>query len=450
MLIFAGSAVAGGTGAFFSDTETSTDNSFTAGALDLTVDNTSYYNGSYSAETSWELANLDDGNGPADGSYLFFNFNDLKPGDWGEDTISLHVHDNPSWACMNLALTATDDNGLTEPEAELDSTEGPGEGELQDELHFAWWLDDGDNVYEDDETLRYESTLASLDGASIPIADSSEDSLLAAPLNSEGLETYYLAKAWCYGDLAFEPVEQDDEGLTQAEDGNGPDVRNSGITCEGAGVTNLTQTDSVELDVLFYAVQARHNEDFVCEPSESDGGGDEPQIAEGEAAFSAGAGVHYRSFLNQETDPPDEVYLGADIGLNPKRNEQDIEWLHDVSNAFEFSYTPGDDEIASVVNADPELTYDPISIDALCPVGDWDVLQISMKGEQNDTVDIEDLEVNGVPFGTLAGSATEKFWTITGFDLSLGFTVTGGIVITSPVTNNGDGNNVKMLVGCST
>ena len=35
----------GATGAFFSDTETSTGNTFAAGAIDLGVDNTSYYNG---------------------------------------------------------------------------------------------------------------------------------------------------------------------------------------------------------------------------------------------------------------------------------------------------------------------------------------------------------------------------------------------------------------------
>src|SRR3989344_2818492 len=76
--------------AFFSDTETSTGNTFQAGALDLKVDNTSYYNGATSSATTWTT--------PADlPGHLFFDFNDLKPGDWGEDTISLHV-ENDAWA----------------------------------------------------------------------------------------------------------------------------------------------------------------------------------------------------------------------------------------------------------------------------------------------------------------------------------------------------------------
>lgn len=46
MLVFVGAVVVGGTGAFFSDTETSTGNVFTAGAIDLTVDSEAHYNGS--------------------------------------------------------------------------------------------------------------------------------------------------------------------------------------------------------------------------------------------------------------------------------------------------------------------------------------------------------------------------------------------------------------------
>ena len=46
LILFVGSALAlGGTGAFFSDTELSSGNTFTAGAIDLKVDNESYYNG---------------------------------------------------------------------------------------------------------------------------------------------------------------------------------------------------------------------------------------------------------------------------------------------------------------------------------------------------------------------------------------------------------------------
>src|SRR3989337_1248885 len=92
--------------AFFSDTETSTGNLLQAGAIDLLIDNQSYVtdvNGNlvYSDATSWTESNLD--------GQLFFNFNDLKPGDIGEDTISVKVNDNNAWACVKFDITEDSD-----------------------------------------------------------------------------------------------------------------------------------------------------------------------------------------------------------------------------------------------------------------------------------------------------------------------------------------------------
>ena len=98
--------VVGATTAYFSDIETSTGNTFTAGSIDLKVDNHCYYNGKeckkvndgvyhwFNGDTdtgetctcAWGLDDLD--------GHVFADFSDLKPGDWGEDTISFHVHDN--------------------------------------------------------------------------------------------------------------------------------------------------------------------------------------------------------------------------------------------------------------------------------------------------------------------------------------------------------------------
>src|SRR3989304_6136500 len=93
---------------FFSDTETSSANTFEAGAIDLKIDNTSYLNRVLNQGTTWTLDNLP--------GHLFFNFNDLKPDDEGEDTISIHVNNNDAWVCMEMKLTSNIDNGCTEPE----------------------------------------------------------------------------------------------------------------------------------------------------------------------------------------------------------------------------------------------------------------------------------------------------------------------------------------------
>src|SRR3990167_8179845 len=160
-LIFIGAVAISATGAFFSDTETSTGNTFAAGELDLTIDNTSYgfdWNrpgennptgewGQNSAN-SWGLSDLTD--------QLFFSFRDLKPGDYGEDTISLHVQNN-AWACMAFDLTSTPDNGINVPETDAgDVTDGANGGELQNYLSFLFWNDDGDNVLETGENVIQE------------------------------------------------------------------------------------------------------------------------------------------------------------------------------------------------------------------------------------------------------------------------------------------------------
>ena len=193
---------------------------------------------------------------------LFFNFGDLKPTDWGEDTISLHVNGNDSWACMDFYLYNADDNGLTEPEAEVDTTDGAGRGELQNQINFVWWKDDGDNVLEEGENVFQQTiSLAELNTFSVPLADSSENGVLSStPLVGE--TNYYIGKAWCFGSFVLTPVTQDGLGYGQ---GNGPDVRGSGINCDGNSTNNLTQSDSVQVALSFRAVQSRNNDDFVCE-----------------------------------------------------------------------------------------------------------------------------------------------------------------------------------------
>jgi predicted ribosomally synthesized peptide with SipW-like signal peptide len=240
--------VIGGTVAYFNDTETSTGNTFTAGSLDLTIDNTSYYNGVLNDETTWEYQ---------EPIGLFFNFQDMKPGDWGEDTISVHVSTNDAWACMDFYLYNVDDNGLTEPEEDDgDTTEGAGRGELQNEINFVWWKDDGDNVLEDNETpFQQTVSLAQLNTFSIPLADSNGQGVLSAePLVAS--TDYYIGKAWCYGELVLAPV--------PAGEGQDPTV-NSGFTCDGAILDNITQSDSVQGTLSFRAIQSRNNSDFICQ-----------------------------------------------------------------------------------------------------------------------------------------------------------------------------------------
>ena len=280
--------ISGGTGAFFSDTETSTRNTFAAGAIDLKIDNDSYYNSNRctnvgtvedpmwqwqgnapfpvagtECSTSFPLSDLDDG-------LLFFNFTDLKPDDEGEDTISIHVQ-NDAWACMDLTLTADDDVSTTDPESVVDEENdltNLWDGELADTIQMFWWADDGDNVYEVDEQdlsggVKTLTNLATTTGAfSITLADSTGNAWGGnKPLPAN--ETVYIAKAWCFGTLELTPV--------PGNGGVNPSI-NPGVTCSGTLLGNETQTDMVQMTLAFRAEQARHNENFRCNPPEEQTG----------------------------------------------------------------------------------------------------------------------------------------------------------------------------------
>ena len=246
MIVFAGAVAAGATGAFFSDTETSTGNTFTAGAIDLQVDNESYVTNNEgvlvaSPDNTWSLSDLT--------GKVFFSFIDLKPGDIGEDTISLHPGANNAWACMAIETTSMPENVVLETESG-DPT--PADGELQNYLNFAFWHDDGDNVFEQGEqTFWVGGASTTFDGSWRAIADSTHGVALATTTNT------YVGKAWCFGTLTPNP---DDSGLDIDPVTRGT----TGFTCVGSGNQNDAQTDGIVADVSFYAEQTRNNSTFTC------------------------------------------------------------------------------------------------------------------------------------------------------------------------------------------
>lgn len=251
-------AAFGASRAFFSDTETSTGNTFTAGAIDLRIDNESFVTDSdgvlvASSNTSWELADLT--------VQKFFDFIDLKPGDIGEDTISIHVGSNDAWLCAAAQITDDSDQTCTEPELVDDGTctnPGPGQGELDSEVNFAFWKDDGDNIFESDESVFLSGPISGL-GVQGQIALS--DSTDTGPFGDTpvpGDSTSYIAKAWCFGSMSETPVTQDSVNT------GSPLTLGTGFTCDGTQVNNAAQTDKVVGDLEFYAEQSRNNDDFDC------------------------------------------------------------------------------------------------------------------------------------------------------------------------------------------
>lgn len=253
-LLVVASLVGMATYAYFSDTETSTNNYFTAGRVNLRISNDGYYNGVLqdgsvgTVDTTWTRDNLTD--------QLFFQFDDVKPGDWGENTTDIHVTDNPFYACANITLTAADENGIIEPEAsEGDVSAAAWEGELQNEMRFLAWADDGDNIYELGEHLLLDDVpFSSLPmglgntGVTLTLADASTNVWTGTPGDDlNPLTEYYIGHGWCFGDMTVTGT-----GAT-------------GYTCDGASVDNLSQTDGLIGNISFYAIQSRNNAAFDCD-----------------------------------------------------------------------------------------------------------------------------------------------------------------------------------------
>lgn len=265
IVITGGALTFGATRAFFSDTEVSNANIFTAGAIDLKVDNESYYNGVLNEGTTWEAKDLT--------VEKFFDFGDLKPSDYGEDTISLHVENNDAYLCANVKLTSNSDNTQTEPEALVDAN-ATTTGELAGLVNFLWWADDGDNVLETGENVLSQGPISALGvggSTTIAIADS-QNNIWTGSGPIPGNTTLHIGKAWCFGTLGIEPLAQDSSSSTRSPAGDNDGVNGAGrpedggVTCDGHLLGNESQTDSLTADVTFSAIQARHNERFLCVP----------------------------------------------------------------------------------------------------------------------------------------------------------------------------------------
>jgi predicted ribosomally synthesized peptide with SipW-like signal peptide len=236
----------GATVAYFTDEETSVGNTFTAGQIDLKIDSHCTYNGmecstsgywsglfpEEACSCNWELKNLE--------SERFFDFHDIKPGDFGEVTVSFHGYSNDAFLYATITPTYDDDVSCVDPEVKAEPNCAPGtDGELDENLYFIIWEDmatycsqhrPGDNKYCDvsghEERILAEGFASEIFGDEWYIG------------NLPAGDPYYIAAAWCVGG-PFNPADP--------------------ASCNGANVGNEAQTDSFVADIMFSAEQARHN-----------------------------------------------------------------------------------------------------------------------------------------------------------------------------------------------
>jgi predicted ribosomally synthesized peptide with SipW-like signal peptide len=177
---------------------------------------------------------------------------DVKPGDFGEVTFSLHLFNNPGYIWLDAVVHENAENGMTEPEAKDPdesgvNQDGDNPGELLDSIRALVWHDDGDNVLEPTETVHAPHDV-DLDST---IDLTGDERIIARGSLREVLER-------------------------AADDGIGldADARTSERDCYEHSTTryvcfawwlpvdhaNEIQTDSVRFDLGFYTEQCRHND----------------------------------------------------------------------------------------------------------------------------------------------------------------------------------------------
>lgn len=166
----------------------------------------------------------------------FWMFDDIKPGDYGTNLISLHVKSNDSWACGYIKSIDDKENALIQPEI-VDGDTSSDKGELSQLIQMVSWVDDGDGIHQPAEQITYNGAFGS--ASSIALFDSAGGSVIP------GNTIKYIGIFWCTGST-----------ITMNPDGS--------FRCDGAGINNTAQTDSFTADLELEAIQARNNAEYVC------------------------------------------------------------------------------------------------------------------------------------------------------------------------------------------
>jgi predicted ribosomally synthesized peptide with SipW-like signal peptide len=290
-----GGLAIGATSAFFSDTETSTGNTIAAGQLDLKVDSTAHYaglectlvpdsteyrwaddvTGSFVVTTSTrpELLNqlcvgtFSEQDLDAELSDRFFALTDVKPGDEGENTISLHVTDNDAWARARLSAVSDLDNSCPEPELDVETLCDPnGTGELDSAMTLTVWLDQGATPGFQNNNPAPDAVIDSTEGDNI--RQEADEPLVNIPGFIDGSDVVYPFASYLSTVYTSESC-IDTDGNTNygnchglASDGRfvGSAVYYFGLgwtVNESAG--NEIQTDSLTANIGFEVEQHRNN-----------------------------------------------------------------------------------------------------------------------------------------------------------------------------------------------
>ncbi len=172
----------------------------------------------------------------------FFDFDDIKPGDYGRNVISLHVESNDAYMCLSTKNVTNDENTVVEPEQKMgdDATTG----ELGANIHLYVWMDENGDGFMQSTERKIAENITLNDLHNYTLYDKTTGAFIAG-------QTKFLGIAWCAGTMA-------------------PNTDGT-FLCDGSTMDNLSQSDIFSAALEFFAEQQRNNDGFSCSQAPTQG-----------------------------------------------------------------------------------------------------------------------------------------------------------------------------------
>jgi predicted ribosomally synthesized peptide with SipW-like signal peptide len=215
--------------------------------------------------------------GAEDEPKSLISLEDVKPGDFGELTLSFHLCDNPGYVWLQAMGFSEAENGINDPEGEVDDT--PETPELAENIQTVWWYDDGDNVLErgdcGDTLYMTDYTNATNDDAVLYEVDISGSGASTTNLGDISNDTYDFDRAHVGaspdGEMLYiipSDIEDDDPsaGMAVYDVGAGT-FSFKDIDLNGEGPLGDVVQVAVDNDGVLYIVNMDNNELFeIADP----------------------------------------------------------------------------------------------------------------------------------------------------------------------------------------
>ncbi len=375
-----------GTSAYFNDQESFDDNIITAGTLDLKVNYYSYWN---QGDENKGAPGSDYVSGTADGEAVSSKLSDVKPGDSGIVAFCPRIETNPAYLWLCGELTASYENGYTEPEPVDENGEGELEENIEVTVSYCELNEIGDTFDPEDiesQTEIWTGTLAEFLATiryGVPL-DGHEEVSDSGFLEPGSQECFY--------------------GTGNKEEKVNPCLCLDWEVPTSVG--NEIQGDSTAFDLQFYAEQCRHNDGTQnpCSPGGRIGTGDFSEISYEKAfsmqALSRGGSGRGEIQIHGDSGGVENTTLWGSNSGDTFPADTDVDFTAEVNPDAETASltangeTVTDDDITDG-DANGASTGDPEWPNGV--PNQVDVALNASSGDSNVTTVVKDVSLNGTP-----------------------------------------------------